>query len=407
MSGPSAKTKKTLRGFFWIFLIVCMGFGLENFPGSYVIEDFQDEFELTSPEGIALLALEEVSLQAEMFFKEAARHRISRNAEIRVPAGATLNVSAKMVPYIIDNEVVTRPNNLLITSNQPLTFIYRFVPIAKTKTLKVDPDSPDQKVKVVGQYKILTAIMNIHRYQRQKAVKRDYKIPEHAKLDFKAETRPNHEIKTHDGYSVFTGAEPGVLSIENALWKSGRWESGRLSLSLTFADLDPLIDQLMKTFLREPLELGSVFHLNLNRIYDLQFSNNFLTLQVDGTLSPSNSKRMANMFHPSFTSDLGIAFSFPENVPVHKAKAGIGLDKIYSMDFNRNNPLFDKTIRNIARKYKEDANQTWDLGKEFPILLDLPGTFIIETMELDGNENGYPALKAEFKITPDEERVSN
>jgi|GEM_PF-1750102 len=391
---------KPKRILFWILLLACIGYGLEHVPGSYTIEDFQDEYELSSPEGIALLALSDVSLDSELYFEESARHRISRNAEIVVPAGTTLQASATMVPVILNGKVVAGPNELLLTSNKPLTFIYRFVTVAKAKTLKIYPDDPEKKVKAIGHYKLLTALATGYRYKRQKEVRKEYEIPKRASLNFRANVLPNHQIITDEGYSIVTGSKPGALLVEGATWSENRWQQGSISLSLSFSDINPLVDQLVTDLLPDSFELGDLFKLKVKQVYDLQVTQNHLTLYVKGSLTSANSKRMANIFNPSFQTHLGIQFTLPKERPISEAQVGIELKNIYSLDINRSNPVFDKMVRDVIRTYRDDAKVTWGLGKEFPILNELPGTFFVQSIELNGNEKGFPTLEALIEIQP-------
>jgi hypothetical protein len=57
-------------------------------------------------------------------------------------------------------------------------------------------------------------------------------------------------------------------------------------------------------------------------------------------------------------------------------------------------------VRDVARAYRDDAKVTWELGKEFQILNELPGTFYLQSIELNGDENGYPTLEALIEIQP-------
>jgi hypothetical protein len=394
------KTSKPKRFLFWILLVICIGYGLVHVPGTYTIDDFLDEYELNSPEGIALLALSDVSLSATLYFENETRHRISRNAEVLVPADTTLQASTSMIPFIRDEEVVARPKTLILSSDQPLTFVYRFVTVAKANTLEIQPNDPEEKVKAIGHYTVLSALATAYRYKRQKELSRDYQAPTRSRMSLNAKVLPNHEIKTEDGYRLFTGSKPCSLVIENAQWIEGTWQRGSLTLALHLADLNPLIAQLVNDLFPEKIEVGGILDLKVKEITNLRFTENFLSLYVKGSLGSAQSKRMANIFTPSFKSHLGIQFNFPRDILLSEAKAGVELKNIYSLDFNRSNPVFDKYIRDLARSYREEAQVSWDLGKEFPILNDLPGQIYIEQFGLTGDEQGFPTFEAHFELKP-------
>lgn len=396
----SEKKRSTCRKLVWFTLWILILAGLEYVPGTYTIDDFQDDYELTSPEGIALLALSDASLNADLYFATATRHRISRNAEILVPDDTRLQVSATTVPFIQDGEVILRPSSLLIQSDRPLTFIYRFVTVARAKTLRIQPGDPEAKVKAVGHYRVLSALATAYRYKRQKAVKRDYKIPDFARVDFQANFLPDHELKTIEGLSLSTGSEPGRLWIKDAVWREPHWEQGTLQLFLPFSDLNPLINQLLSTVIPEKIELGDAVDLQLDRIHHLKFTENFLDLHLEGRVAYAKSKAVTNMFHPSFKSHLGIQFEFPEQVPLEDAEASVELKNIYTLDFNRSNPLFDKMVRNLARDYRKDARVSFHVKNEFPQILDLPGQLFIDHLKIQGDENGYPQLDMLLKLQP-------
>ncbi len=395
---PKASKPKQLL--FWTLLIICIGFGLQHIPGSYTIDDFDDDYELTSPEGIGLLAISDASLVAECYFKETTRHRISRNAEILVPANSTLQVSASTVPYIENDEVILKPTTLLITSDNPLTFIYRFVTVAKANTLEIHPDDPQHKVKAVGQYKVLSALATAYRYKRQKAVRRDYKIPTEATLDFEANFYPDHEIKALEDLSVTTGSEPGKFVLKNATWKNETWQSGKLHISVPFSDLEPSVNQLLKNELPNEVEVGGALDLKIEKIHNLNFKDNFLDLYVEGRITYANSSRVSKIFNPSFKTHLGITFDFPEKTWLQDAKLGVSLTNIYALDFNRSNPIFDKTARSILRKKRDEASVHLNVKDALPEIAQLPGDVYVETLNIKGDANGYPALELEILFTP-------
>jgi len=402
----SEKKKKWIRRLKGLLFLVFVGICLQNIPGSYTIDDFQDDYEVNSPEGIALLALSDVTVNAEIFFKEKARHRINRHAEIVVPAGVTLKASASAVPFVEGDEVVARPKTLELTSDKPLTFIYRNVTLATAKRLAIDPEDPTEKVKVIGKYKVLTALATLHRYKRQKAVKRDYKVPSSTTLSIQAHVLPNHKITTPQGYSLDTGPQPGLLSVKDAVWNQGRWQAGYLSLSLHFSDLNPLIDQLVERLFPKEFELGKRFKVKVLRIYNLSLSQNFVRLYVDGTLTSATSSWVSHIFNPSFQTQLGVQFIFPENTLLSEAEATIQLKNIFSLDFNRSNILFDKYARGVARSYRQKASKTWDLSEEFSVLTELPGTVYMDRFQLNGDEQGHSSLDVQLRVLSSENPTS-
>ncbi|MGA0332430.1 MAG: hypothetical protein ACO3N7_00405 [Kiritimatiellia bacterium] len=396
----SEKKKNFRKILTWAVLLGALGFGLEHLPGRYTLDDFEDDYEPASPEGIALLALSEVRLEARLGFDRETRHRISRHAEIVVPAGATLEVRASMVPEMEDGEVIARPRTLDLVSDKELTFIYRFVTVASARTLRINPQDPEARVQAVGRYRVLSALATAYRYRRQKTLRRDYKLPDWAELGFQAGILPEHEIRTEEGYSLFTGSQPGKLRISQAEWREGRWQAGTAEVSLPFSDLDPLMEQLLRDVMPDPIALGDLVDLRIDKIHQLTFRENFLDLHVKGRVSYAKSQTVTDVFQPSFTSHLGIAFELPEQVPLEEAVGAVELRNIYSLDFNRSNPIFDRMLRNLARKYREDARAEFRVKNEFPRISEFPGTFVIDQLLIQGDENGFPQLRARFKLLP-------
>ncbi|WFB36501.1 hypothetical protein P3T73_01840 [Kiritimatiellota bacterium B12222] len=382
-----------------IALVICAG--LEYVPGKYTIDDFEDDYEIGSPEGIALLALSDAQVDGKLYFKEAARHRISRNAEIVIPADTYLTLHATTHPYVEADEVILRPSSLVLRSDRALTFIYRFVTVARAKTMRIHPEDPEQRVQAIGQYRIISALCTAYRYQRQKEVRREYKIPNWAQLDFDANFLADHELKTAQGYALSTGSTPGHLKIQNAVWIQNRWQSGSLDLRLPFSDLEPLVNKLLFFEFPENLELGSTLDIQLFKIYDILFNENNLELNVDGKLNYAKSSKVTNVFHPSFKAKLGIAFEFPQNQLLQDAQMGVYLSNVYSLDFNRSNLVFDKIARKLVRKHRKDASYFVKLIDEFPEIMTLPGQLFIEKMMLSGDENGYPHFECLFQILPE------
>lgn len=398
--------RRWIRLLEWILLLILFGAGLQHIPGTYTIDDFQDDYELTSPEGIALLALSDASLSGEVYFEEAVRHRISRNAEIEVPAGSTLRVQATTVPYVEKEEVILKPATLKITSDKPLTFIYRFVTVATAQTLRIQEGDPEMKVKAIGQYKLLSALATAHRYQRQKTVRRDYKIPTRARMDFKANFRPEHEIQPLEGVSLLTGTESAKLELKNAVWEKDSWQEGDLQIFIPIADPAPTVNQLLESVIPSEIELGGSFAVKLERFHSIQFSENFLELYVDGRFNYAKSKKITGMFNPSFTAHLGIQFHLPEQTLLQDAQIGVELTNIYSLDFNRSNPMFDKMARGMVRKYRDEAAFSFNVREEAPEILQLPGDLFVDSLMLRGNEEGNPVLILNMQLTPKSQPLS-
>lgn len=379
-----------------LLALICVA--LQHIPGSYTIKDLQDDYERTSPEGTALLALSDASLSAELFFRDPTLHRISRNAEIRVPADTHLTVHASTFPYAENDEVILKPATLYITSDRPLTFIYRRVTVANARLLRIRPDDPEARVQAVGHYRILSALFTAHRYHRQKKSKRDYKLPTEATVDFSAHFYPDHEIQGGESLSVFTGNDPGSILLRDAYWSGQVWQKGRLNLTMPFSDLEPAVNQLLKDHLPSKVDLGGFVDLSIQRIHTLTFSENFLDLHVEGKMGYANSTRVTHIFHPGFNSHLGIEFTLPEQIPLRDARIGVSLKNIFSLDFNRSNPVFDKIARDMARKYRENAKIFLNLEQKLPEIVRFPGNLFVEKMEILGDAGGNPVFKLSLRI---------
>lgn len=397
---PTPSATKAHRRLMWLVYLGVAGILLQHVPGTYTIDDFQDDYEPDAPEAIGLLALSDASLNAELFFESAKRHRISRHAEIVVPAGTLLRVSAETTPFTIDGEVILRPSALEIHASRPLTFIYRRVTVARAKLLRIDPEDPEMRVKAVGQYRVLSALATAHRYERQKAVRRDYQVPDRARVNFTANFRPDHEMTSPQGFTLATGSDPGTLRLTGARWQDGTWQAGQLILSLPFSDPDPLMDQLLQTLLKDPIPLGDAVKLEVEKIHGLTFSDNLLDLYVEGRVRYAKSQTVSDMFHPSFNCHLGIAFELPEQVALEEAEASVALKNIYDLDLNRSHPFFDKMVRNLARSYRDEARVDFSVKASFPEISTLPGRLFIDRFRLRGDAQGYPQLELRLQFLP-------
>ncbi len=365
---------------------------LENLPGRYPIEDAQDEFPLDRWEGILLQAVEQAELATTLRFDRRTRHRISRNAELIVPAGTTLAATATLRPFQEGDEVIARPDTALLTADRPLIFIYRGVTVARAKRLEMQTDAETPTLNAIGRYRLLSALLTAHRYHRQKAVRRDYPPPDFAYIDFSARFRPDHPAYLLQEHAVRTGREPGRLDIYGGTYSRGRWTGGELALSIHLGDPEPWLNEILTTLVPNRFELGNLFEVRLKGIQDIRFSPNQVDLRVDGRLTSANSERVENVIHPSFAADLSIGFDLPRDVPLLQGSARIYLKNIRSLDFNKSNPLFDKSLRSLARRYREEASAEIDFAEEFSELRDFPGNILIRNLELNGNTDGGPHL---------------
>jgi hypothetical protein len=389
---PKRKRLRNLILFLGLLLL------LENVPGTYTLKDAQDEFDLDSWEGIALLALSSVDLNAELYFEGQTLHRISRNAEILAPAGTTLMARASMVPLVEENEVVARPQTALLTADKPLTFIYRGVTVARAKTLRMKVGDPQHRIEAVGRYRVISALFTSYRYHRQKKVRRDYQEPTRAKLNLTAEIAPHHQISFLKEYHVATGSEPGTLSIENAHYDRGNWTAGQVNLTASLSNPEVWLAPMLSTLIPNRFELGRIFEVELRKLHNIRFSDNALDLYIDGALTSANSQRVENVLQPSFQANLGIAFDLPSHILLHEAEAEVSVKKIRNIDFNNSNPIFDNSIRSIARNYREKAKARVNLGEEFPELLELPVRIFVHHLRISGAEDGGPVVTLSAEI---------
>ena len=376
---------------------------LENIPGSYRIEDAQDEFDLDSWEGLALLAVEEAELGATLRFDRRVRHRISRNAELVVPAGTTLAARATTRPFVEDGEVVLRPRTAELTADKSLVFIYRGVTIAKARTLRTRPDDEDFGVRVVGRYRVLTALWTAHRYHRQREVRRDYQPPDFAFVDFSARFRANHAVSIPEGPDISTGAEPGHLDIRGARFVNGRWTGGRLDVNLPLANPEAWINDQLAVLALDPVDLGGVFALAIKRVRHLMFSTNRIDLHVDGRLTSANSATVRDVIKPGFTADLVVGVEVTEDVPLREATARVYLERIRGIDLNNSNVLLDKGIRNLARRYRDKAEARFAFAEALDEIPELPRGIHLHWLRVEGSDTQSPVLRLRAGIRPEDE----
>jgi hypothetical protein len=342
---PRAPQPKHL---FYLLLLILLAWGLQNIPGTFSLDDIEEAFEVGSLEGRAFLSLGRCDVKAELYFAEPARHRISRNAELLVPADTWLIMSGTMIPAKEGEEVVLRPGELELRSDRPLTFIYRQVTVARSKHLRTNEEGTLQ---AVGHYQALSALRTAYRYQRQREIRRDYQIPTEASL----------------------------------------------ALSVELIELEPLVNSLLGDTIPSTFDLGSVFEIKLERIHHLLFSENHLDLHVDGNLHSAQSRRVSQMFQPGFRARLAVDFHLPREQPLSESEIGVSLRNIHTIDLNHSNPIFDKTIRDLARSYREQARILVDIAEEFPEISEWPGELFIKQLAIDQGEQNDAVLNLHLR----------
>lgn len=348
---------------------------LEFFPGTYVIDSFQDEWEPESVEGMALLALQDLDLEAELWFERPTRQRISRHAELIIPADSRLSLQASMIPEIIGGEAVARPRTWNLESSRSMTFIYRGVTVARAKKMLIRSDDPELRVRAQGTYRLLSALFTAHRYHRQNEVRRDVKAPDRASLSATARFLPGHSIPITGESALMTGSAPSRVQLQNLQWEQGEWTAGTVDLQASFSNLEVFLNTLAKKFLSEPIDLGRILAVHFRRLHALTVAENRLFIHADGSITSANSSRVAHAINPSFGSRLEIEFQFPEGQFLHDAVAGARLKQIHSFDMNRTNPLLDKSIRNLIRSVRNKASVSIDLSEYLNDAPDLPPLF--------------------------------
>jgi hypothetical protein len=401
MAKPSSR-KKWLRRLLITATVLLL---LEFFPGAYTIDDFQDEWEPDSPEGIALLALKDLELDTELWFSRPTRQRISRNAELLVPADTTVTLTATMVPEIIEGEAVARPRTWELRSCRHMTFIYRGVTVARANRMRIRSDDPEFRVRAVGTYRVLSALATAHRYHRQREVKRDYEVPDRAHVDIHARFLPNHSIPVTESTSVSTGSTPTVLHIQNLTWEKDMWTSGVLTFKASLADLESTLNAVATEQAADPIELGGLLALKFRNLHALSIEENRMLVHLNGSITSANSSRVENMFDPSFESRLEFEFTFPEGQSLESAVFGARLKQIHSFDINRSNTVFDKAVRNIARRYRDELTFTFPLAEELPDHPAVPRNLQFYRFGFTGNEDQELVLNAVASIPVPEEEL--
>lgn len=330
---PRALQKKY---FFRFCALVLLGFALQNIPGRYTLDDIEERVETESPGGKALKSLGRIEVEAALYFKEPARHRISRNAELQVPSDTRLTLRGAMLPEREDGEIVLRPHTLELRSDRPLVFIYRNVTVARARLLLLDREGT---LRAVGYYQVLSLLRTASRYQRQREIRRDYQAPDEA--------------------------------------------SARLSAELN--ELEPMVNSLLGDAIPDSFDPGSVFRVQLDRFHHFQFLENQLDFKVDGTLRSAQSKRVSKVFHPGFRAHLSVEIDLPREQFLAGAGIGVSVKQIHTLDFSGLNPVFDKRVRDLARSYRDDARVRFLIAEEFPEISDWPGELFIEEFSLRGD----------------------
>ncbi|MDA3875115.1 MAG: hypothetical protein PF795_14295 [Kiritimatiellae bacterium] len=326
--------KKHLIG---LLFLILLGVGLQNIPGTYTLDEIDERVELDSLEGKALMSLGRTEVDAAFYFKQPTRHRISRNAELQVPADTRLTLHGVMLPEREDGEIVLKPDSLELRSDRPLVFIYRNVTVARARLLRTDEEGT---LRAVGYYQLLSALRTGSRYQRQREIRRDYQIPTEASMN----------------------------------------------LSVQLKELEPMVNTLLGDSIPDSFDLGSLFRVQLNRFHHLQFSDNHLDLHVDGKVHSAQSKRVSQVFSPSFRARLGVDVQLPREQLLSDAAVGVSLKQIHTLDFNRSNPVFDKMIRDLARSYRDEARIEFHIAEEVPEIAQWPGELFIEDFNLRGEK---------------------
>ena len=348
---PARKRNLGIRLFLLGFVLAVAGFLLQNVPGTYTLEKIEERVGLDSVAGQALTSLGRVEVNGRLYFDRDTRHRISRNAEIEVPAETWLKVYAVMVPVQEGEEWVLRPSGLNIVADQPLTFIYRAVTVARARTLRLNEEG---EVEAVGRYQVLSALWTGHRYHRQRAVRRAYEIPDLAQL----------------------------------------------SLSVALLEVEPMVNRLLLgDVLPSEFDVGNAVTLKIDRLHHLQFLGNHLDVHVDGTLSSARSRRVARVIQPSFRSRLGVDLHLPRDTYLDEAALGVSLRNVHTFNISGLNPLFDKLIRDAIRARRDQAAVLVSAAEDFPGVLTWPGELFIEEFSLrgEGGDDAEIQLRIHWK----------
>jgi hypothetical protein len=375
---PTSKTGWIRRG----LLIAGIFVLLEFVPGSYTIDSFQDEWEPESQEGKLLLALERMDLEAKVYFERPTRHRISRNAELLLPADITLTLEAAMTPEIIDGEAVARPRIWNLSSSRQMTFVYRGVTVARARRMRIRSEDTELRVQALGTYRILSALATASRYHRQREIKRDYQVPDTATLSVASQLKPLNRIGVTESVTAVTGPQGGQITLDRLRWEKGRWTGGEVDIDLTLSSVEALLDAVVREALSDPLEVGGILAVNFRRLHALTLEKNRLFFHVDGSITSANSQTVGNVFDPSFETRLEVVFDFPEGEKLEDAILGARLKQVHSFDINRSHNLLDKSVRNLFRRYRDEASAEIALVEHLPDIPAIPQNLIFDTFEL-------------------------
>ena len=235
------KTHRTKRKrWIWLPILGLLAVLLQQIPGRYTFRDLSDDFDPGTPEAVLLAGVASAEVSAELYFARATVQRISRNAELGVPAGATLRLRARTTPQVDpeSGEVFVAPEDVEILSDLPLTFIYRNVPLARSRELRSVPGDPEKRVRAYGRYRMLSALPHLHRYERRRGgPRRVWAAPDRAEVTFSATLHTGHTFSFEEGMH-FTSASNtgGSVQLTDLLFEDGRWLAGRLALEMGLAD---------------------------------------------------------------------------------------------------------------------------------------------------------------------------
>jgi hypothetical protein len=326
-----------------------------------------------------------MTLEAELFFARPTRQRLSRNAELLVPPGTTLTLTASMQPELIDGEAVARPRTWELTASRNMTFVYRGVTVARADHMRIRSDDPELRVQAIGSYRLLSALATAHRYYRQNVVKHDFEVPDRAVVNASLRFKPDHRLALSDSQNLITGEDPSELTLSDLQWKNGRWTSGRLNLRLALTEIEPLLQSVAAEELADPIEIGSVLEMHFRRLHTLTVEDNRMFVHVNGSIAYANSERVTQVFEPSFESRLEIGFGFPEGQRLRESEVEIRLNQVHSFDINRSHNLLDKSVRNLIRGYRDEATVAFSLSDELPETDWIPDPLLFETFRMTGN----------------------
>lgn len=235
---PKASTKQSrlLR----LSLLAVLGFVLQNFPGHYTLRRSSLNVNAERTEGIAVAGMASADVEAVLYFQDATLQRISRNAQLAIPAGSTLRIRARTVP-VLDAEagrVVVHPQDAVLLSDKPLTFVYRHVPLARSRELRSIPGDPNHRVRVHGRYRMLTALLNLHRYRRTRGgPRREWRPPTRADISFQGELLSGHSFVFSEKLQLRTTESPQHLRVDKLVFDQGRWTGGDIELHVQLEDL--------------------------------------------------------------------------------------------------------------------------------------------------------------------------